>query len=111
MLSSVPCTVLTSLKVLAELWCHQGTFSATCVCWLLLESRTFFIGVVSFRSDEKNAKIASGLVQILAGAGVEVPDFLASFGSGGFGGAPASFGGTDIRGGAVASTAYEDEGW
>ena len=76
-----------------------------------LLARTFFIGVVSFRSDEKNAKIASGLVQILAGAGVEVPDFLASFGSGGFGGAPASFGGTDIRGGAVASTAYEDEGW
>ena len=28
-----PMHCLTSLEVLAELWCHQGTFSATCVCW------------------------------------------------------------------------------
>ena len=32
----------TSLKMVAELWCHQGTFSAICLCLLLLECPTLF---------------------------------------------------------------------
>ena len=27
---------------MAELWCHQGTFGATCVCLLFLECPTFY---------------------------------------------------------------------
>ena len=33
---------LTSLKFVAELWCHPGTFSATCICLLILECSTLF---------------------------------------------------------------------
>ena len=37
-----PMLCLTSLNILAELWCHQGPFSATYVCLLLLECPTLF---------------------------------------------------------------------
>ena len=37
-----PMHCLTSLKILAELRCHQGTFSAASVCLLFLECPTLF---------------------------------------------------------------------
>jgi hypothetical protein len=62
---------------------------------------------LSCRSDEKNVKVAPGLVHILAEAKVEVPEFLTCYGGSGGGGSFA-FGGTDIRGGGGAAN-YEEE--
>ena len=61
------------------------------------------------RTDDRNAKIAPGLVKILTDAQIEVPDFLLSFTGMGGGGA-GDFGGSDIRGGPVTQMA-EDEWW
>ena len=33
---------LTSLKIVAELWCQLGTFSAFCICWTDLGCPTLF---------------------------------------------------------------------
>ena len=39
---------LTSLKIVAELSCHQGTFSATCVCLLFGACLTLFNYLIFF---------------------------------------------------------------
>ena len=53
-----PIHCLTSLKIAAELWCHQVTFSGTCVCLLFWECLTLFYSL--WRGDHLWAQGGAG---------------------------------------------------
>ena len=49
-----PMHCLTSLKIVAESWCHQGTCGATCFWWLFLECLKLWLW--SMRVTSKNIR-------------------------------------------------------
>ena len=61
----IPMHCLTSLKILAELWCHLDTFGANCVGLLFLECPTlFFLIWVIARSGSSNQIHVHGKVDL-----------------------------------------------